>query len=72
MTLDVDDRLASVALEPAPVEVLGDRPELDEEVVGEIFRLDLTALLAPEAEKGSLVISHNDAGVRAASESAAP
>ena len=72
MALDVDDRLASVALEPAPVEVLGDRPELDEEVVGEIFRLDLTALLAPEVEKGSLVISHNDAGVRAANESAAP
>ena len=32
MTLDVHDRLASIALEPAAVEVLGDRPELDEEV----------------------------------------
>ena len=52
MALDVNDRLAGIALEPAPVEVLGDRPELDEEVVGEIFRLDLAALLAPEAQAG--------------------
>jgi len=50
MTLDVHDRLASIALEPAAVEVLGDRPELDEEVAGEIFCLYLAALLAPEAQ----------------------
>ena len=36
------------------------------------FRLDLAALLTPEAEEGGLVIPHNDAGVRAADESVAP
>ena len=50
MALDVDDRLAGIALEPASVEVLGDRPELDEEVVGEILWLDLATLLAPEPQ----------------------
>ena len=66
LPLDACNNLASIALEPAPVEVFGDRPELDEEVVGEIFRLDLAALLAPQAEEGGLVVAQDDAGVRAA------
>ena len=71
LALDVDDGLAGVALEPAPVEVLGRRPELDDEVVGEVLRFDLAALLAPEPDQCALVIAHDDPGVRAADESAA-
>ena len=46
--LHVLDAVTGVALIPAPVEVLGDRAELDDQVVGEILRLDLAALLAPQ------------------------
>ena len=45
--LHVLDRATGIAFVPAPVEVFGDGSELDNQVVGEIFRLDLTALLAP-------------------------
>ena len=64
------DRLAGIALIPAPIEVLGHDPELDDQVVGEVLRLDLAALLAPEPEQGGLVVAHDDPGVRAANEGA--
>ena len=35
---------------------------------GEVLGLDLTALLAPEAEQGSLIIAHDDPRVRATDE----
>ena len=69
--LDVCDDLAGIALEPAPIELLGRGPELDDEVVGEVLGFDLAALLAPEAEKRALVVAHDDPRVRAADESAA-
>jgi hypothetical protein len=50
--LDVLDGLAGVALVPAPVEVLGHGAELDDQVAGEVLRLDLAALLPPQAEQG--------------------
>ena len=46
--LDVDDGLVGIALKPTPVELLGCRPELDDEVAGEVLRFDLAALLVPE------------------------
>ena len=49
--LHVLDRLTGVALVPAPVEVLGDGAELNDQVVGEVLRLELAAFLAPEAEQ---------------------
>jgi hypothetical protein len=42
------DGLPGVALIPAPVEVLGNAAELDDQDVGKIFRLGLSSLLAPE------------------------
>ena len=66
--LDVRDDLAGIALVPMPVEVLGHQAELDDEVAGEVLRLDLAAFLPPEAEQGGLVIAHDDPGVRAADE----
>ena len=71
MALDIAEDLAGVAFEPVPVERLGDHPELDDEIAGEVLRLDLAALLAPEAEQGGFIIAHDDPGVRAADEVAA-
>ena len=68
LALDVLDHLAGVALVPAPIEVLGDASELDDEVAGQILGLDLAALLAPQAKQGPLVVAHDDPGVRAADE----
>jgi hypothetical protein len=45
--LHVLNAATGVALIPASVEVLGHGPELYDEVVREVFRLDLAALLAP-------------------------
>ena len=66
--LHVLDRVAGIALVPAPVEVLGDGAELDDQVVGQILRLDLAALLPPQPDERGLVIAHDDPGVRAADE----
>jgi hypothetical protein len=55
--LDRRNDLAGIALEPVPVERFGNHPELDDEIVREVFRLSFTALLAPEAEQGSLVVA---------------
>ena len=66
LALDVCNHLAGIALEPASVKLFGGRPKLDDEVVGEILGFDLAALLAPEAEEGCLIVSHNDPGIRAA------
>ena len=66
--LHVLDGKAGVALIPAPVEVLGDRPKLHDQIIGEIFRLDLAALLPPQPNQHRLITAHDDAGIRAANE----
>ena len=63
--------LAGIALVPVPVEVLGHGAELDDQVAGEVLRLDLAALLPPEPEQGGFIVAHDDPGVRAADEAAA-
>ena len=68
--LHVLDGVAGVALIPAPVEVLGDRAQLDDQIVGEILRLDLAALLPPQPNEHRLVAAHDHPGVRAADEGA--
>jgi hypothetical protein len=66
--LDVFDRLASIALVPEPVEILGGLAELNDEVAGQVLGLDFAALFPPEADEGGLVVAHDDAGVGAADE----
>ena len=66
LPLHVVDDLAGVALVPVPVEVLGHGAELDDQVAGEVFRLDLAALLPPQPDQGGFVIAHDDPGIRAA------
>jgi hypothetical protein len=46
--------------------------KLNDEVAGEVLWLDLAAFLPPEAEEGGFVGAHDDAGVRAADETAPP
>ena len=69
--LDVGDDLSGIGLVPAPVQLLGRKPELDDEIARQVLGLDLAALLPPEAEEGSLVIAHDDPGIGAADKIAA-
>src|SRR5215469_18787346 len=66
--LHVDKYLSGIGLIPAPVQVLSRNAKLDDEIAREVFRLHLAALLPPEPEEGGFVVSHNNAGVRAADE----
>jgi hypothetical protein len=69
--LDVCDPPAGIALVPSAVEVLGYGAELHDEVSGEVFRPGFAPLLAPEADKGGLIASHDDPGVGAPDEGTA-
>ena len=69
--LNVGNHLARIGLIPASVKVLGHHPELDDEIAGQILRLDLAALFAPEPKQRILIIAHDDPGIRAADEGAA-
>ena len=69
--LNVPDRPSGVALVPGAVELLGGRPELDDEVAGQVLRLDIAPFLPPQADEGGFVVAHDDPGVRAADKGAA-
>jgi hypothetical protein len=69
--LDILDGLSGVSFVPVAIEVLGHDPELDDQVAGEVLRLDISPLLPPQAEQSSLVGSHDDTGVGTADEMAA-
>jgi hypothetical protein len=45
--LDVRDDLSAIRLIPAPIKLLGNAPELDDEVAGEVPGLDLAAVFLP-------------------------
>ena len=64
--LDVDDDLPGIELVPAPVQVLGDCPKLDNQVAREVLRLGLATFLPPQPHQGGLIAAHDDPGVRAA------
>jgi hypothetical protein len=71
LALDIGDAPAGVALVPGAIELLGGGPELHDEVAGQVLRLGLATLLAPEAEQDRFVAAHDNPGVRAADEGAA-
>jgi len=54
-----------------PVESFCCKTKLNDEVVGEILRLDLATLLPPEAQEGGFIGAHNHPRVGTANESAA-
>jgi hypothetical protein len=63
--LDIGDHLLGIRLVPTAIERLGGEPELDHEIAAQIFRLDLTTLLAPQPDQGRFISAHDDASVRA-------
>ena len=63
--------MTGVLLIPAPVEVFGDPPELNDQDARKIGRGGLTALFSPETVEGLFVLAHDDPGIRAADELAA-
>jgi hypothetical protein len=66
--LNRTDDLAGLVLVPRPVQMLGDDPELDDKVAGQVLRLGLAALLPPQLEQGLFVLAHDDPRIRAADE----
>ena len=48
--------LAGVLFVPPPVQRLGHRAELDQEVAGQVFGIELAPLLVPKAEQRRLVV----------------
>ncbi len=69
--LDVADDPSGIALIPAAVERLGGDAELDDEVIAEVLRLDLTTLFLPQPDQRRFIRAHDDPCVRAAEELAA-
>src|SRR5262245_46437946 len=69
--LPVADPMARLALVPGEVERFRCEPQLDNEFTGQILRLCLTPLLAPQPGERGLVAAHDNAGVGAADEMAA-
>jgi hypothetical protein len=47
LLLDIGNDLAGIGLVPAPVQVLGRKPKLDDEVAREVLRLDFPSLFPP-------------------------
>ena len=66
--LDVGNGATGIALIPSSIERLGYDAELDDEVVDEVLRLGLAALLLPQPDQGGFVRAHDDPCVRAAEE----
>jgi hypothetical protein len=66
--LDAFDGLPGVALVPKPVEWLGHHAQLDDEVAGQVLRLNLAPFLAPEPDESGFIVAHDDPGVGATDE----
>src|SRR5262245_20800042 len=64
--LDAFDFLPGIAFVPMPVEGLGHKAELDDEVAGQVLRLGLAPFLSPQAHQGCFIAAHDDPGIRAA------
>ena len=71
VALDVNDELPGISLVPSSIKLLSDRPKLDNEVSGQVFRLDLSAFLPPQPHQGDLIAAHDDPGVGTTDERAA-
>jgi hypothetical protein len=53
---------------PGAVEILGDKPQLHDEVARQVGGFGLATLFLPQPDQRVLVAAHDDAGVRAADE----
>ena len=71
LPLHIRKDLTSIGLIPASVQLLGGNAKLDDDIAGQVLRLDLAALLSPQSQEGGLVLARDDPSVRAADEVAA-
>ena len=46
-----------------PVQVLGHHPQLHDQIAGQVFRLNFTALFPPEPQQRRLILPHDDLGI---------
>jgi hypothetical protein len=69
--LYISKHLAGIDLIPAPVQLLGREAELHNEIAREVLRFDFASFLPPQPQQGSLIIAHDDPGIRPADEIAA-
>jgi hypothetical protein len=60
-----------VGLIPAPVQPFCGHAKLNNQVSGEVLRLNLAPLLPPQPHQGGLIVPHDDPGVGAANKLAA-
>jgi hypothetical protein len=65
---DIPDPVPGIAFIPEPIELLGCRSELDQQIAGQVLRGHLAPLLAPKTKGGIFVLPHDDASVRAPNE----
>jgi hypothetical protein len=63
--LNVGDHLPGRGLVPAPVQLLGGDPELDNKIPRQILRLNFSSFFPPQPDQRLFVTPHNDPGVRA-------
>jgi hypothetical protein len=68
--LHVLDGASGITFIPAAVEVLGDDPKLDDQVVGQLLGYDLAALLPPQPNERGFVLAHDNARIRPADKAA--
>jgi hypothetical protein len=69
--LNVFDCVPRAALVPGPVQLLGYRTELDDQILAQVLRSDFASLFSPKPNELRRVGSHDDPGVRAADKAAA-
>ena len=58
LALDVGDFSPGIPLIPMPVERFGHTAELDDEILRQVFRRDLAALLLPQPQQRRLIVAH--------------
>ena len=66
--LHIGDNLTGIGLIPAPVQVLGRKTELYDEIAGQVLGLHLASFLPPQPNECSFVVAHNGPGIRASYE----
>src|SRR6516165_3036453 len=71
LLLNIGKNLSGIGVVPAPVQLLGRNTKLDNEIGGQVLRLDLATLLPPQPGQRPLISPHNDASVGSANEIAA-
>ena len=63
LPLHIGKQLPGISLIPAPVQVLRRNTKLNDQIAGQVLRLDLATLFAPEPEEGGFIVAHDDSRI---------